>query len=353
MWVDADEDEDGGGRSWPVGSRLMSTITGGGDGGGVGQVGDPIVVADPQGLVAAPTATTGPDDAVWVAYYRLPNGVAVDAGEQALVEDAWDLMVARRPVGAEEFERQRLVAEMTMPPPSAAPLRLVSTRGIAAPGLAAGDARLCVAWTDLADGAVDAHVKCLTVDELEAAQTRQPVSLGADLADIFQWLPQLAIDESGRVGAVFYHHRQDADDDTAVDAYYATSADPHQEGFADSVRLSSRSHTPRQAPVTGWFGTQLGLTPASDGRPVVAVWADSRHAWPDAFTSQTLWAATINPPDEPGGLGSPAPAGWAGAALTAVGLLAVGAGVAVRRRQRQPDGPAAHALRQRTVGEPS
>lgn len=313
--------------SWAIGSAVLAAS------GGLDGVGVPQVVADPDGLVAAPVVAVGPDDAVVVAYFQLPERASVDDGADSLVEAGpWHLMVARRPLGS-SFEQPLAVAKVAMPPPTDAYPWLIASRGIAVPGLAVGpDGRVCVAWTGVDVQALDAWVAC----SADSGQTwAEPVQVGGDLPGrTFQWLPQIEFDHAGRLHAVFYHHRADAEDGQAVDAYYTITGDPTG-GFEDTVRLSTRSFTPDQAPVPGWFGTRLGLVVA-EGSPAVAMWADSRHALPRVYPAQGMMAATIRPPDR-----AP-PAGWIGAALAAAGLVLVAVAARGLFGRRTTDRPGNH-----------
>jgi len=131
--------------------------------------------------------------------------------------------VTHRPTDAEGFGEPVATAEVSMPPPSEQFPHLVSSRGIAAPGLSGGDGRVCVSWTGRQEAVLNAWMRCSE----DARRWGEPAQLRADLAgETSQWLPQVAVSDSGRVAAVFYHHREDAEQPQAVDAYYAATTDP-------------------------------------------------------------------------------------------------------------------------------
>lgn len=331
VWLDplsgGEQGEGDGAGGWPLGSRVVAAV------GDVGGLGEPVTVAEPDGLVAAPTVAVGADGGAVVAYYQLPADAGTGEGAASLVEAGpWRLMVARRPPGEEGFGEPVSVAELALPADESIPVnqpRFVTRRGVTAPGLATGGGRVCASWTSLDDTALDAWVRCTD----DGGETwGKPVQLGAELAATFQWLPQVAVTDAGRVAAVFYHHRDDAEDGRAVDTYYAATDDPRA-GFGEAQRLSSQSSLPRRAPIRGWFGTQLGLTEDPSG--AVAMWADSRHGIPQAYPSQTVVAATLDTPAAP----AAGPYGWAGGGLVAGGLTLAAGGVWWRRRHPPGAGP--------------
>lgn len=327
-WLQPAGGESGEAQGWPVGSRVLAAA---------GQVGDDFqatkvpVSVEVDGLVAAPTVVVGPDGGALVAYYRLPADASLDKGAESLVgSGSWQLMVARRPADAARFDEPETVAETRLPPASQRYPHLVSSRGIAPPGLAVGGERACVAWTSRRDTTLDAWVGC---SDDGGRRWGEPSQLGTGLAaDTFQWLPQVAITDSERVAATFYHQRESADLEQGVDAYYTATTDPST-GFSKAVRVSSRSHHPRQGPVGNWFGTRMGLT-ASDTHGAVAMWADGRNGLPPSHPSQTLVAATVAaPPGEAGPSGGFALGG--GLAIGGLGLIGAAA-VGRRRMWRQP-----------------
>lgn len=332
VWLEAASDRwagTGSGRGWPVGSRVVAAS------GGPRELGTAQVVAEPQGLVAAPTVVGAADDGTVVAYYELPREATVDDGVASLVgRGPWRLMVARRPGAGEAFGAPVAVAEFELPEqpgllsgerPSASPHpHLVSRLGIAEPGLAAGDDRGCVAWTDYAHGGLRAQAACSPDGE---AEWGEPVRLAAGWeGESTEWLPQLAIGSSGQVEAAFY--ARDGDSDLATpewqgDVWYAAAPQP-ADGFDRPLRITSQSSHPDTAPHRDWYGTRLGLEP---GPPTtVAMWADSRNSVP-VYPNQTLFAATIAAADDQAGAW-----GWVAVGLLVAGGVGILASVAARRR---------------------
>lgn len=109
--------------------------------------------------------------------------------------------------------------------------------------------------------------------------------------------------------------------------WYASSGRP-DEGFGEPLRLTSTNSHPAAAPARfGWYGTRLGLVSGAD--TTVAAWADSRSGLP-VYPSQTVFAATIDPP-----AGDSNVEGWLGAGLLAGGLAVAGGGLTLRRRRDQ------------------
>lgn len=336
VWLEAANGDSGEEQAgWPVGGRVVAAS---GDYGGLGE---PLVVDGPEeGLVAAPTVAADVDgEAVAVAYYQLPAEATTEGGVSSLTEQAgpWRLMVATAnsdgafhdPVEVAAFKLPAVEAE----PPVRRP-RLVSGRGIAAPGLAARGDRLCAAWTDAGEqGQLAAWVRC----SREGGQTwQEPAQLGGGLGGALgQWLPQVAL-TSDAVEAAFYSSHADTDAPVA-DVYYATESPG--DGFGTPLRLSSRSSQPPQAPRPSWYGTRVGL--ATVGKRTVAAWADSRNAIPRLFPSQEVFAAVLATPAEAAG-----PPVWLGSGLMAGGLGVLGGALGWRRasRRRARDGDQEEAV---------
>lgn len=325
-WVQnaaGDASGEGGRLPWPVGSELVAAA---GDATGLS---DPTVLGDSHGLVAAPTVIADPDGGAAVAYYQLPSEASTFGDVATLVAPGpWRLMVAHRGADDQEFNEPVVVAEFELPEqpellsgerPSLAHPHLVSRLGIAAPGLAVGGDRTCVAWTDGVGGKLEAFVGC---SNDRGGTWSRPSVLNTGMAgDTHKWMPQVAIGPSGRIDAVFYAGWDKADG-LAVDVFYSSAKDP-SDGFTAPVRLTSHSSHPQVAPWPGWFGTRLGLVSRRDG--AVAMWADTRNGL-SVYPSQTLVAAVIDTRAVSG------PQGWVASGLLAVGLVMVLAGVLLRRR---------------------
>lgn len=333
VWVEPAEDADwSDGAPWPVGWRVEAAV---GDAGGVG---DPMVVADPEGLVAAPTIAADPEGGdVAVAYYELPAGASTDEGAESLVgAGPWRLMVAHRGSGDQRFGVPVEVARFELidqavwaarvangaEAPTTLPPLLVSPWGIAEPGLAVRTGRTCTTWTDSDDdGRLHPFVACST--DQGSKSWRGPTRVSSDHEG---WLPQVALAPSGRAHTVFYARGPQADEDL-VEAWFA---DVNQSGQAGRpVRLSSVGSPPQGSPRAGWYGSRLGLA-AGESQTAVAMWADNRNASP-RYRSQTIFAAVVNTP-------APASASlWQViGGLVGVGFAMVAGGLLARRRRFVP-----------------
>lgn len=337
VWVDPVEEAEWGrvGPPWPMGPQLQAAI---GDAGGLDE---PVVVAEPDGLVAAPTIAGDPDGGAAVAYYELRAAARPDGGVASLAgEGPWRLMVAQRtgggaggfgePVEVAELEwADQAVWESDLRAQEDAPeglLPLLLTRwSIAEPGLAVRDGHVCVSWTDGRDDGLQALVSCSTGESGWSSPTR--LGAEADGARV-SWLPQVAISRSGQVQAVF-HGRDDAAGE-AVDAWYASADEPGAE-FTDVVRLTSRPSSPYASPRPGWYGSRVGLASGAD--TAVAMWADSRNA-SELQPGQTLFSAVVDTP-----VGLPRPLGWVAGGLLVGGLVVAAGGLVAGRRQRSAGRP--------------
>lgn len=337
VWLDPVEEPEWGrvGPPWPVGPQVHAAV---GDAGGLDE---PVVVAEPDGLVAAPTIAGDPDGAAAVAYYELPAAGRVEGGTATLAgEGPWRLMVARRSDDAAGgFEEPEEVAELEwadqavwnsdLRPPEDAPAALqplLLTRwGIAEPGLAVSDGTVCVSWTHGADSGLQAMVSCSADGDGWGSPSR--LGAAADGAQV-SWLPQVAIGPSGQAQAVFYGRHGDTADET-VDVWFASVDEPGVQD-PDAVRLTSTGSSPRSSPRPGWYGSRLGLASGAD--TAVAMWADSRNSV-ELRPNQTLFSAVVNTPSGP-----PRPLGWVAGGLLVAGLLMAVGGLVARRRQRTAGG---------------
>lgn len=318
VWLAPDEGQGDGeaNAGWPVGGRVVAAA---GDPAGLG---DPLVVADPKGLVAAPVVVAPPDGGAVVAYYELPGQGELETGAAGLVGSKWRVMVARRGPDAEHFGRPVKVGESALPAPEGQPPfetpRLVSAQGIAAPGLTAGAGQVCAAWTDTTEtDRLGARVRC-SPNEREA--WGDPVELGS--RDREAWLPQVAITPSGQVETVFYARQAGS---KGIDVLYASGRP--ETAFTGPLRVTSQHSRPVRAPQPQWYGTRLGL--ASGPQRTVAAWADSRNGIPSLFPSQVVFAASIDRPAD-----QASPTGLVGSGMLAGGLAVLAAGEAARRRHR-------------------
>lgn len=335
VWLDPVEEADWGqsGPPWPVGPQVLAAV---GDPGGLGE---PMVVAEPEGLVAAPTIAGDPNGAAAVAYYELPKAARVDGGVESLADEGpWRLMVARRTEdGTGGFEEPVQVAELEWSdqavwssdlrapedaPDALQPL-LLTRWGIAEPGLAVRDGQVCASWTDGADGGLQAMLSCAT----DKGGWSSPARLGASTeAAQMSWLPQVAINPAGQAQAVFYGR---GDDGEAADAWFASTDEP-AEDVTDVARLTSRPSSPQTSPRPGWYGSRLGLTSGTDA--AVAMWADTRNS-SQVQPNQTLFSAVVDSPSGP-----PSSLWWVTSGLLAGGLIVAAGGLVARLRPRRTDG---------------
>lgn len=253
----------------------------------------PVEVSDPQAQLraVAPAVAVGAEGTLHVAYYDLQD----DARDyQGLEGPAWDgnwsvVTVASRD-GGETFAEPVVVDDALVPPE-----RVMLIFTMPPPAVAADDAgNFYTAWHDARNDDWDAF---LAASHDDGATWTEPVRLNDDPTGngAHQLLPELAVAPGGRVEAVFFDRRDDADN-LAQHVYYAASTD-HGETFGSNVqvtRFPSRSDIGARYAVPSAqgkveLGLGLGLVADEDG--ALAAWPDMRHALPstaqqDVFTTQ-------------------------------------------------------------------
>lgn len=322
VWVHAPEGPATGGfRAPPNPIRAAHSDDGG------ATFSEPVQVSDPaRQRVAGPALALGPDGTSYVAYYDLEDDRRDYRGLEGPTWDGtWSLVVTASPDGGGTFgagvavddgivPHERVMLIFTMPPPA----------------LAAGDGRLCTAWTDARAGDADALLRCSADGGRTFGGLRRlnddPAGNGRS-----QYQPALGLAPDGRIDAVFYDRRTDPEDlRNHVSYTYSTDGGAT---FAPNLTLTTqRSHTLigqryaiRSAQGLVEFGSKMGLLSRADG--AVAAWTDTRNS--RGGTSQVLFSTTVAFPQ-------PSQPGWAravGAALVVAGVVA--GLVAVRRMGRR------------------
>ncbi len=193
----------------------------------------PVEVSDPgRELVVAPSLALGPHHSVDVAYYDLGDDRRDYQGlEGPTWEGRWAIVTTSSHDGGAHFDTgvvavgdvvppQRVMLIFTMPPPT----------------LVAGtDGHLHVGWWDNRNGDWDVFVSSTGPKGSWSDAVRlndDPVGNGHD-----QYMPQLSVAPGGRLDAIFYDRRDDADN-TLNHVYYTYSTDGGQH-FAANRRVTS------------------------------------------------------------------------------------------------------------------
>ncbi len=290
----------------------------------------PVQVSDPERQrVVAPALALGPDHAVHVAYYDLKDDLIDYQGlEGPTWKGTWSLVVASSSDGGATFSRgesvddeivphERVMLIFTMPPASL---------------VADDEGRLCAAWTDARHGDADAVARCSNGRGEPWGELRRlnddPQGNGSS-----QYMPRLSVSPEGRIDAIFYDRRDDAED-IGNHVYYTFSTD-EAETFASNLRLTAdgsssqigQRYTNTSAEGLVEFGSRLGLL--SQPHQVVAAWTDTRNS--KQPPGQDVFATTVVFPEGEGGL---AP-GTGVVLLASAGALGLFGTVLVFRRRRQ------------------
>ncbi|MEO5679594.1 MAG: sialidase family protein [Acidimicrobiales bacterium] len=200
-------------------------------------------------------------------------------------EEPFALVVTRSDDGARSFSPGVEVE------PAAAPTGRFVAFLPSYPSLAAGPAdTLYVAWADGRDGDAEVFLRRST-DRGETWSSPVRVNDNRPGDGTSQYLPRVAVAESGRVDVLFLDRRRDPAN-VKADAYLASSGDGGR-SFANT-RISSRpfdsrigNGTPHGDPD---FGSRLGL--ASHGDQSLAVWTDTRLGTRDTGR-QDIATATV------------------------------------------------------------
>lgn len=278
----------------------------------------PVRVSDPvRSLVVAPAVALGRDHRLHVAYYDLEKDLRDYQGLEGPVWDGtWSLIVSTSVDGGRSFTRHVAAASGLVPP---ARVMLIFT--MPPPALAADDSGgLWVSWWDARNGDWDVFLATSGDDGRSFASAMRlnddPVANGRH-----QYLPRLAVAPSGRLDAILYDRRDDAQNERNH-VYYTFSTDGGR-SFRPNLRVTSESFhagtgarysVPSAAGLVE-FGSRLALAPTRSG--VLAAWTDTRNVR-FGNTHQDIFAAEIT-------FGGSAPSG-AGAPLWAI--VAGGVGVA-------------------------
>ncbi|MBW3575856.1 MAG: glycoside hydrolase [Actinobacteria bacterium] len=288
----------------------------------------PVQVSDAERQrVVAPALALGPDHAVHVAYYDLEDDVIDYQGlEGPTWNGTWSLVVANSVDGGDSFSggkvvddsiapHERVMLIFTMPPASL---------------VADAEGRLCAAWTD--GGDPDALLRCSVDQGRGWSEVRR---LNDDAVDNGrrQYLPRISMAPTGRLDAIFYDRRDDAED-IGNHVYYTFSTD-EAKTFASNLRLTAdgsssqigQRYTNTSAEGLVEFGSRLGLL--SQPHQVVAAWTDTRNS--KQPPGQDVFATTVVFPQEEGGL---AP-GTGVVLLASVGALGLVGLIVLSRRRRQ------------------
>ena len=299
----------------------------------------PVQVSDPdRERVVAPALALGPRGAVHVAYYDLGRDAVDYQGlEGPAWPDPWSLVVTTSTDGGASFG-PGVVADDGVVPPG----RVLLIFTMTPPALAAGPSGLYLGWHDERQGDWDVWVRRSTDGGRSWAE---PVRVNDDTPGNgrHQYMPRLAVAPSGRVDAVFYDRRADADN-LRNHLSYTFSADAGA-SFAPAEVVTphpSNSTIGPTYPIPSAqglidFGSRLGLV--SGAERVYLAWTDTANSQPgeqqDVFATEVdLDGARPLGPPEPG-----TPVGAVvgiGAGVAAVAAAVAGA-VAIRRRSRRKE----------------
>ena len=290
--------------------------------------------------VVAPALALGAQGTVHVAYYDLEDDARDYQGlDGPTWEGTWTLVSATSTDRGETFGAGVVVDDAVVPPE-----RVLLIFTMPAPALAAdGEGRVHLAWYDARHGDWDVFVR----RSPDGGRTWEPPRRLNDddrSNGRHQYLPRLSASPTGRLDAVFYDRRNDAEN-VRNDVYYTFSTDGGAT-FAPNVKVTAQPSNSRIGPTypipsaSGLidFGSRLGL--ASVGERAYLAWTDTRNSIPgeqqDLFATEVAFPGA---PPLPGPVGQrsrwPLVVGAAGMA----GLLAAAAVVmGDRRRRARADG---------------
>lgn len=325
VWIHATSDPPLGGFGPPPNPIMASYSDDGGR-----TFSEPVQVSDPdRARVVAPALALGPDHAVHVGYWDLNNDAIDYQGLEGPVwPDPWTLVLATSQDGGENFAAGSVVDDEAL-----AHERVMLIFTMAPPSLVADDDQVCFGWTDARNGDADVLVRC-SHDEGRSWSKAARVNDDAVGNGKRQYLPRLALSPQGRIDAIFYDRRQDAEN-VLNHVFYSSSSDGGAT-FGSNTRITrypSNSQIGQQyvgAAAEGQFeiGNRLGLVSAPSA--ALAAWTDMRNSFPQT-TAQDLFTAQLRVPRATG------TAGWA--RLLGVALIAASAfSIALpTRRQRRTD----------------
>lgn len=299
---------------------------------------EPVRVSDPdRRRVVAPAVALGPGGAVHVAYYDLGADARDYQGlEGPAWEGTWSLVVSSSSDGGATFTRHAIVDDALVPPG-----RVLLVFTMPPPSVAAdGGGRVFAAWHDARHGDWDAFL----ASSADGGRTwARPRRLNDDAVGNgrHQSLPRLSLAPDGRLDAVFYDRRADAQN-LRNDVFFTSSADGGRR-FTANLQLTTDPSDSRVGPrypipsARGLVevGSRLGLASLPD--KALAAWADTRNSHPES-PQQDVFATTVDLEGTAGaGSGSPGRSPWmAGGGAMALAALAG----AMRRRRRRRSSPA-------------
>lgn len=288
----------------------------------------PVQVNDPaRSRVVAPALALGADGAVHVAYYDLRDDARDYQGLEGPVwEGAWSLVVSTSTDGGRSFGRHAEVADDVVPP---ARVMLIYT--MPPPSLVADEeGKVHVAWHDARNGDWDALV-ATSADG--GRRWGPPVRLNDDGRGNgrHQYLPRLALGPGGRLDAVFYDRRADAQNlRTEVSYTWSTDGGTTFAPNVDVTTEGSNSLIGPRYPIPSArglveYGSRLALLSGRDG--VLAAWTDTRNAKLDTFQQDVFATSVELAADSGGDVTGGGTGGRAGALWDGAGWLAAGGGV--------------------------
>lgn len=298
----------------------------------------PVQVSDPtRAFVVAPTVTVGPDHAVHVLYYDLGDDARDYHGLEGPAWDRpWSLVVSSSADGGGHF-RPGVVVDADV----VAPERVMLIFTLPAPSIVADSGgRVFVAWHDARNGDWDAFLR----RSPDGGRTwAPPLRLNDDPVGNgrHQYQPRLSVAPGGRLDAVFYDRRDDADN-VRNHVYYTFSTDGGRR-FAPNHRLTTKpsdsrvgqTYVGKAAEGLVEFGSRLGLA-SLDGR-AVAAWTDTRNAF---RLQQDVFSTVVDQPAPANSSRSSNSWRWAvGIALGVAGVAAVAVALSRRARRRGEPSP--------------
>lgn len=296
---------------------------------------EPVQVSDAErARVVAPALALGADHAVHVGYYDLQEDARDYQGLAGPVwEGNWSIVVATSLDGGRRFGPGAVVDQEIVPPER--PMLIFT---MAPPALAAGENRVCTAWTDARHGDPDILSRCASRQghQWEALRRVNDDVVGNGIR---QYLPRLSMAPDGRLDAIYLDRRHHAENSRNDVSY--THSDNGGRSFGSSRRLTSESSSPgigqRYIHPAAEGQIEIGgrLATLSQRSGLIAAWPDTRYPALGVpyQTGQNIFAVEVRLP-------SPAPSGWVrglGFVLVAFGITC--AGVLARRRFVGRKGP--------------
>ena len=300
----------------------------------------PVQVSDDdRPRAVAPSVALGSDHSVHIVYYDLRDDARDYQGlDGPTWTGRWSLISTRSDDAGDHFERGVVVDSDIVPME-----RVMLIFTMAPASLASDhDEHLFVAWADARNGDWDVFLR-RSLDG--GGSWDAPVRLNDDpLHDgRNQYLPKLSVSPSGRVDAIFYDRRSNAEN-RGNDVSYTYSLDTGRT-FSPNLRINSLTFDsfigPRYLVTSAKGLREIGsrLALLSEDSRVVAAWTDTRHTYLTG-KAQDIFSASVDAP-------SPASdSSWGrliGAGLVVVGISGIGALLLLRHRRAASGGEAARA----------